>query len=34
MVRSLEKIRCKCLMEVDDLCRRDVSQSNDGDYNP
>ena len=33
LLRSLEKMRCKYLMEVADFCRGDVSQSNGDGYN-
>jgi hypothetical protein len=32
LLRSLEKMGCKCLMGVVEFCRGDVSQSNSVNY--
>jgi hypothetical protein len=34
LLRSLEKMRCKYLIRVVDLCRRSVAQLNGGGYSP
>jgi hypothetical protein len=34
LLRSLEKIRCKYLIRVVDLCGRSVAQLNGGGYSP